>query len=105
MDAATALWILSNLTLFAALVAEKHRNRKYREAIHGLLADEGYVEGEPQAYIDETLRMTAHIGSPEPSAHDFAHALVGQKGFRKAIAHEELHRVYLETYGRGARNG
>lgn len=101
MDAATALWILSNLTLFAALVAEKHRNRKYREGIHSLLTDGGYVEGEPQAYIDETLRMTAHIGNPEPSARDFAHALVKQRGFRKAIAHEELHQTYVDSYGKG----
>lgn len=101
MDAATALWILSNLTLFAALVAEKRRNRKYREDVHALLADEGYVEGEPQAYIDETLRMTAHLGKPEPSAHDFAHALVQQRGFRRAIAHEELHETYVDAYGKG----
>lgn len=105
MDAASWLWLASNALLFAALVAEKRRNRKYREAVHALLADDGYVEGEPQAYINETLRMTAHIGNPEPSAHDFAHALVQQKGFRKAIAHEELHDVYVETYGRGARYG
>lgn len=102
MDAASWLWLASNALLFAALVAEKRRNRKYREAIHALLADEGYVDGEVEAYIDETLRMTAHLKMPEPNAHDFAHGLVRQEGFRRAVAHAELHEVYVEAYGRGS---
>ena len=35
-----------------------------------------------------------------PSARDFAHALVQQEAFRKAVAHEALHDIYIETHGR-----
>ena len=52
------------------------------------------------AEASEALRMTAHLGMKEPTARDFAHALVQQPAFRKAIAHEMLHDIYIETHGR-----
>ena len=61
---------------------------------------DGYAEGEAQAIIEEALRMTAHLGMNEPTARDFAHALVQQPAFRKAVAHEMLHDIYIETHGR-----
>lgn len=91
---------LSNLLCAVLMGAQRYRHRKYREAIHALLADEGYAEGEAAAYIEETLRMTAALKMPEPKARDFAHGLLGQEGFRKAVAHEALHDIYIQTNGR-----
>lgn len=95
-----AVAIGSNIAAIYMLIAQHIRQRNYREKIHALLADEGYVEGEAAAFIDETLRMTAHLKMPEPKARDFAHALLRQDGFRKAVAHEALHDVYVQTHGR-----
>ena len=83
------------------MIYQRRRHKKYVEAVHALLADEGYAEGEAAAYIEETLRMTANLQLPEPSARDFAHALIRQEGFRKAVAHEALYDIYLKTHGRG----
>lgn len=102
MDLSNWLWAAAQLALTIAYAREVQRNRKYREKIHALLADEGHVDGEAEAYIDETLRMTAHLKMPEPNARDFAHGLIRQKGFRRAVAHAELHEVYVEAYGRGS---
>ena len=97
-------WLLlvigPNLIAGIAMLRQRARHAKYREAIHALLADDGYAEGEAQAIIDEALRMTAHLGMKEPTVRDFAHALVQQPAFRKAIAHEMLHDIYIETHGR-----
>lgn len=97
-------WLLlvigPNLIAGVAMVRQRRRHAKYRESIHALLADEGYAEGEAAAIIEEALRMTAHLKMPEPSARDFAHALLAQPHFRKAVAHEALHDVYVETHGR-----
>lgn len=97
-------WLLlvigPNVIAGIAMLRQRARHAAYREAIHALLADEGYAEGEPQAIIDEALRMTAHLGIKEPSARDFAHALVQQEAFRKAVAHEMLHDIYIQTHGR-----
>lgn len=97
-------WLLlvigPNVIAGIAMLRQRARHAKYREAIHALLADDGYAEGEAQAIIDEALRMTAHLGMKEPTARDFAHALVRQPAFRKAIAHEMLHDIYIETHGR-----
>lgn len=97
-------WLLlvigPNLIAGIAMLRQRARHAKYREAIHALLSDDGYAEGEAQAIIDEALRMTAHLGMPEPTARDFAHALAQQPAFRKAIAHEMLHDIYIETHGR-----
>ena len=95
-----AIAIGSNIAAIYMLIAQHRRHAKYREAIHALLSDDGYAEGEAQAIIDEALRMTAHLGMPEPTARDFAHALAQQPAFRKAIAHEMLHDIYIETHGR-----
>ena len=95
-----AIYLGSNIAAMFMLIAQHRRHAKYREAIHALLADDGYAEGEAQAIIDEALRMTAHLGMKEPTARDFAHALVQQPAFRKAIAHEMLHDIYIETHGR-----
>ena len=95
-----AIYLGSNIAALLMLIAQHRRHAKYRESIHALLADEGYAEGEPQAIIDEALRMTAHLGMKEPSARDFAHALVQQEAFRKAVAHEMLHDIYIQTHGR-----
>ena len=95
-----AIYLGSNIAALLMLIAQHRRHAKYRESIHALLADEGYAEGEPQAIIDEALRMTAHLGMKEPTARDFAHALVRQPAFRKAVAHEMLHDIYIETHGR-----
>lgn len=94
------LALLSNLFLAAMLLFQHRRMLKYRDRIHALLADDGHVEGEPQAIIDEVLRVTRHLGMQEPTARDFAHALVQQASFRKAIAHAELYNIYVETQGR-----
>lgn len=83
-----------------AMLRQRSRHAKYREAIHALLADDGYAEGEPQAIIDEMLRMMAQLGMKEPTARDFAHSLVRQPAFRRAVAHEMLHDIYIETHGR-----
>ena len=97
-------WLLlvigPNLIAGIAMLRQRARHAKYREAVHALLSDDGYAEGEAQAIIDEALRMTAHLGMPEPTARDFAHALAQQPAFRKAIAHEVLHDIYNETHGR-----
>ena len=97
-------WLLlvigPNVIAGIAMLRQRARHAKYREAIHALLADDGYAEGEAQAIIDEALRMTAHLGMKEPTARDFAHALLAQPHFRKAVAHEALHDVYVETHGR-----
>lgn len=95
-----AIAIGSNLAAAYMLFAQHRRHAKYREAVHALLADEGYAEGEAAAFIDETLRMTAHLKMPEPNARDFAHALIRQNSFRKAVAHEALHDIYIQTHGR-----
>ena len=89
-----------NLIACISMLCQRRRHRKYVEAIHALLADEGYVEGEAAAYIDETIRMTAALNMPEPKARDFAHALLKQESFRKAVAHEALYEVYVKTHGR-----
>ena len=97
-------WLLlvigPNVIAGIAMLRQRARHAKYREAIHALLADDGYAEGEAQAIIEEALRMTAHLGMNEPTARDFAHALVQQPAFRKAGAHEMLHDIYIETHGR-----
>ena len=95
-----AIYLGSNIAALLMLIAQHRRHAKYRESMHALPADEGYVEGEAAAIIEETLRMTAHLKMPEPSARDFAHALLAQPHFRKAVAHEALHDVYVETHGR-----
>lgn len=94
------LVVLSNVACAAVLYRQHMRHTKYREEIHALLADEGRAEGEAAAIIEETLRLTAHLKLPEPSARDFAHALIQQGSFRKAVAHDALHDVYVETQGR-----
>ncbi len=97
-------WLLlvigPNVIAGIAMLRQRARHAKYREAIHALLADEGYAEGEPQAIVDEALRMTAHFKMPMPNARDFAHALIQQESFRKAVAHEALHDIYIQTHGR-----
>jgi hypothetical protein len=91
--------VLPNL-LAAALMWRQHKKHiAYKDKIHALLGDGGFVEGEPATIIDEALRVTANLKMPEPNARDFAHALIRQECFRKAIAHEELHRIYVETHG------
>ena len=95
-----AIYLGSNIAALLMLIAQHRRHAKYRESIHALLADEGYAEGEAAAYIEETLRMTAALKMPEPKARDFAHALLAQPTFRKAVAHEALHDIYIETHGR-----
>ncbi len=92
--------LLSNVVVAGAMIAQHIRHKRYRESIHALLADSGRVEGEPALFIDETLRVTAKMGLPEPKARDFAHALLAQPAFRKAVAHEALHDTYVETHGR-----
>ena len=97
-------WLLlvigPNVIAGIAMLRQRARHAKYREAIHALLADDGYAEGEAQAIIEETLRMTAHLNMPEPKARDFAHGMLAQPSFRKAVAHEALHDIYIETHGR-----
>lgn len=92
--------LLSNLLVGVAMLRQHRRHMKYREAIHALLQDEGHVEGEAEAIIDEMLRMSAHLKLPAPTPQTFAYALVKQKAFRRAVAHAELHDIYLETHGR-----
>lgn len=94
--------LASNVVCGIVLYLQHVRHRKYRERIHALLGDEGRVEDEAEQIIEETLRLTAHLKMPEPSARDFAHGLVKQASFRKAVAHEALHDVYVETQGRRA---
>lgn len=89
-----------NVVAGIAMVRQHRRHRKYREAVHALLGDEGYAEGEAAAIIDEALRMTAHLKMKEPNAREFAHALIQQESFRKAVAHEALHDIYIQTHGR-----
>ena len=95
-----ALAVGSNLAAVYMLIAQHIRHRNYREKVHALLADEGFAEGEAAAIIEEALRMTAHLKMPEPKARDFAHGLLAQPTFRKAVAHEALHDIYIETHGR-----
>lgn len=95
-----ALAIGSNLAAIYMLIAQHLRHKKYREAMHALLGDDGYAEGEATAIVEEALRMTAHLKMPEPKARDFAHALIRQESFRKAVAHEALHDIYIQTHGR-----
>lgn len=95
-----AIMIGSQLAAIITVLLQHRRHAKYREAVHALLADEGYAEGEAAAYIEETLRMTANLKLPEPKARDFAHGLLAQEGFRKAVAHEALHDIYVQTHGK-----
>lgn len=95
-----AIMIGGQLAAIITVLLQHRRHVKYRESIHALLADEGYSEGEAAAIIEEALRMTARLKMPEPNARDFAHALIAQPHFRKAVAHEALHDVYVETHGR-----
>ena len=95
-----ALAVGSNLAAVYMLIAQHIRHRNYHEKVHALLADEGFAEGEAAAIIEEALRMTAHLKMPEPKARDFAHALIRQESFRKAVAHEALHDIYIQTHGR-----
>ena len=95
-----AIAIGSNIAAIYMLIAQHRRHAKYREKVHALLGDDGYAEGEAAAIIEETLRMTAHLNMPEPKARDFAHGMLAQPSFRKAVAHEALHDIYIETHGR-----
>lgn len=97
-----AITVLSNVACCVVLVQQHRRHKAYREKIHALLTDDGHVEDEPAIIIDEALRVTANMKLPEPSARDFAHALSKQENFRKAVAHELLHDVYVRTQGRSA---
>lgn len=90
---------LSNAIAVFFMWRQRKKHVEYKERVHALLADEGFAEGEPGAIIDEALRVTANLGMPEPNARDFAHALIRQDCFRRAVAHETLHRIYVETYG------
>lgn len=92
--------LLSNVLVGIAMLRQHRRHQKYREAIHALLQDEGHVDGEAEAIIDEMLRMSIHLKLPAPTPQEFAHALVKQKAFRRAVAHAELHDIYIETHGR-----
>lgn len=92
--------ILPNAVAFAMMYVQRKRHEKYRAAIHALLADEGYAPGEAGAIVDELLRASAALGLKEPTLQEFGHALVRQQSFRRAIAHEELHAIYVETCGR-----
>lgn len=100
MTTVELLAIVSNAILMIELVRVRRRHAKYREAIHAMLQDEGHVEGEPELIVNEMLRMSVALGMKEPTLQEFAHGLVKQKAFRRAVAHEELHNVYVETHGR-----
>jgi hypothetical protein len=90
----------SNILCAILMGLQQYRHHRYREKVHAMLSDDGFAEGEVQMFIDETLRATAALELPEPSARDFAHALVKQEAFRKAVVHEVLHDIYIETHGR-----
>lgn len=95
-----AITFLSNAILVAAMLRQRIRHRRYREAVHALLQDEGHVEGEAEMIVDELLRMSAHLKMQEPTLQQFGHALAKQKSFRRAVAHAELYDLYIETNGR-----
>lgn len=92
--------LLGNVLVAALMYRQHKRHQKYREAIHALLADEGHVDGEPEAIVDEMLRMMSHLKMREPTLQEFGHALTRQKSFRRAVAHAELHDIYIENQGR-----
>lgn len=92
--------LLGNALVAVLMYRQHKRHQKYREEVHALLADGGHVEGEPEAIVDEMLRMMSHLKMREPTLQEFGHALVRQKSFRRAVAHAELHDIYLETQGR-----
>lgn len=92
--------ILPNAVAAIMMILQRRRHARYREAVHALLADEGHLEGEAEAIIDELLRASAELKMREPTLREFAYGLVRQKSFRAAIAHQELHAIYVETHGR-----
>lgn len=91
---------LSNLFCAVVLALQHRRHQKYRESIHALLQDGGRVYNEPALIVDEMLRMSAYLKMREPTLQEFGHALAKQKSFRRAVTHEELHDIYIQTHGR-----
>lgn len=92
--------VASLIVCGVSMYAQHLRHKRYRAAIHALLGDEGYVPGEVQSMVDEMMRTYKALRIDVPAPNVFVHHLMQQPSFRKAVAHEELHRIYLETHGR-----
>ncbi|MGH8074258.1 MAG: hypothetical protein ACREO4_09310 [Lysobacter sp.] len=97
-----AIAILSNVALSVVILLQHRRHMKYRDAIHALLQDGGHADGEAEMIVDEMLRMVSHLKMKPPTLQEFGHGLVKQKAFRRAVAHAELHDLYIQTHGRKA---
>jgi len=91
--------VFQTLLVSALMLLQHRKHAAFKERVHAYIRDDGFVEGEAGLIIDEAIRVSAALKMDPPDARTFAHSLIRQECFRRAIAHEELHRIYVETYG------
>lgn len=87
-----------NIALAVLLGVQRARHRKYREAVHALIDEDGYAEGESQALIEEFVKSRKFVGvDTSKEAIEFAEWINSRPMYRNAVAHEVLHGIYLAT--------